>query len=171
MDGSAQQRPAQRDGLPDDAGYVSREWTVGPWLVSATWLASLPGSGPVRVAIEPHPEASPEEFRRGLTSGALRGIEGEVVKATTELAGQLAPAVQAVAILAMWRDAMRPYKDGKPVDANYYTLLLGGYDGLTKGGDKTPVQSLAALLGRKPETIRTQLKKARKLAADQTEGN
>lgn len=166
-----EKRPERFDGLPEDSGYIEQSGEVGPWRVSLTWLASLPGSGPVKIVIEPAPGATLEDFQRGLTSGALRNIEAEVVKSTAKVAEQLGPVTQrAGQLLHDIHTAMQPYREGKAIDATYYQGLLVMYEMFTAMGDRSPVQTLASQLERKPETIRTQLKKARKLAAESVEG-
>lgn len=166
-----EKQPDRFDELPEDSGYIEQVGEVGPWQVSLTWLASLTGSGPVKIVIQPAPGATLEDFRRGLTSGVLRNIEAEVVKSTAKLAEQVGPVAQrAGQLLHDVHTAMQPYREGKAVDATYYQGLLVMYEMFTTMGDRTPVQTLASQLERKPETIRTQLKKARKLAADSAEG-
>ena len=48
----------------------------------------------------------------------------------------------------------------------YYTALHTAWLALVATGDKKPSRTLAQRLGLSPETIRTQLKKARKQAAN-----
>ena len=125
---------------------------VGPGADAARY-ADLRLEG--RVAGRGHDE------RRGLTSGVLRNIEAEVVKSTAKLAEQVGPVAQrAGQLLHDVHTAMQPYREGKAVDATYYQGLLVMYEMFTTMGDRTPVQTLASQLERKPETIRTQLNAA-----------
>ncbi|MGO4258919.1 hypothetical protein [Marmoricola sp. RAF53] len=56
-------------------------------------------------------------------------------------------------------------QDSGPRDnEDYYPTLLRAYELTVANGDKSPNQTLGRLLAVSPETIRTQLKKARKQA-------
>lgn len=47
---------------------------VGPWRIRAEWDDTISRSGPVRVVIEPDPDADPSELIGGISSTVLRRV-------------------------------------------------------------------------------------------------
>jgi len=170
---SAEHRQRQVEIRPHPLGS-SVEVTdyVGPWVVSMSWAPNQDrAAGPSSVLITFDDEGWADEHNaeseRGITSGTLRRVEAVLVSATAAVREILAPVLNL--LLADYQTALadlgtHPLADDR--DA-YYAALYRAWHALTTHGDRTPNKTLAAQLNLSPETVRTQLKKARKRAAEQ----
>jgi hypothetical protein len=145
------------------------ERRLGPWLITFGWGGNEDKAGPTHMTITFADELDPDdeaELYRGINTGTLRRIEPLLLEASAHVRERLAPVLRrAQRQYAAAIDEARRHPIIEDREA-YYTALHAAWQALVASGDRAPNRTLAQRLGLSPETIRTQLKKARKQAAN-----
>jgi hypothetical protein len=132
---------------------------IGAWDVELVYGQGL-GSGPTELHITASREAVEAELAGGIASALLRDIP--LSGAATQIARRqqdvrvLDELVQHVAVMA----AGRPGRRGR--DDLFYAVMSATYVLLRVFGERKPVAALASRTGLGIDTIRTQIKEARK---------
>lgn len=133
--------------------------TVGPWNVSLVYQHGR-GGGPTEMHVTPRHDSSPEEIVGGITSTVLREIPwsevGEQARTSRQTGHSLDEAVGIIARLGSGRPGRKGRDDG------FYALLAGVYVALYVLGERNPISALASRTGLNIDTIRTQIREARK---------
>lgn len=135
-----------------DPGQVQDR--VGPWLVTAQWPRDAEQGGPQRLVIEPAPDASPDEVASGLSQTVLRKVRFDALsglwraeRGSVEDSPDLAPMLRSAA--------------SEGVSEAYLAALSFAYVSLANAGQPAITAELAGMTGKRPETIRVHLKRAR----------
>ncbi|MEU9191864.1 hypothetical protein [Streptomyces hundungensis] len=158
----------------DRSGGVWIEQQQGAWVVRMWWPGSeRPTGGPQRMEIHPAAHATAGEVTRGISTTVLRRLD---------LAGALAEARESQAFDFVGGDPSEEGRDGADLQdwselataaANvllaqegasprYLAVLSAAYSATAAAGYSAPVPRLAEVVGRPVETIKSQLKKARR---------
>ncbi|WP_369259934.1 hypothetical protein [Streptomyces sp. R35] len=119
--------------------------------------------GPQRITIEPTADAPPRDVARGISTTVLRRLD---LAAALKLA-KMAPEAQSVLDdtakkLTESGEAAGLLLANEGVSDRYLALLAVTYKNMADKGAVAPVQRLAALIERRPETVKDHLKKARR---------
>ncbi|MFJ8041179.1 hypothetical protein ACIRBX_11805 [Kitasatospora sp. NPDC096147] len=133
--------------------------TVGGWLVRLWWPGEPGGQGPQKVTIEPAADAAPRDVARGVSTTVLRRIDLAAAQVTANAGSRSEAAMPPGAELAA-RARQLLAEDG--VSPRYLAALSAAYKLASDAGLPAPIPSLAEQIGRKPDTIRDQLKRARR---------
>ena len=142
---------------------LTDRFRVGNWLVTAAWERSHDkAAAPSRLTIE---SAEAEIEARGVTTSVLREVETELVRHIAELRESDVAKVMASASDQL-TGAIARAKESDRIDGDYYAAIADAVEALRQQGQSRPVKVLAAALDLPIETLRTQLKKARKLGAN-----
>lgn len=123
--------------------------TVGPWRVRAEWDDTISRNGPVRVVIEPDPNAPPSELAGGISSTVLRKVRlnRPVTVQDTRRA----------------ETRLRKLAQRREVTSTYLAALAEVYALLTAQDRGSGVShELAEIADRAPSTIKAQLGEARR---------
>jgi hypothetical protein len=146
----------------DDSGFEITQ-QQGAWVVRMWWPVGPINGGPQRITIEPAEGAPAREVARGISTTVLRRLD---VAAAWKLAKQ-APEAQRT-----WEEAAGKLNEmgeaaglalkGEGVSGRYLTLLASAYTAMADFGAPAPIPWLARLIGRRPETVKDHLKRARR---------
>lgn len=127
------------------------------------WPPGPVTGGPQRITVERTDGAPARDVARGISTTVLRRLD---IAAAVKLAEQVPELDNA-------RQALRQEFDESAeragrllaeegVSERYLAVLAATYKQLADAGDPAPVRRLARLVGRRPETIKDHLKKARR---------
>ncbi|MGC2998603.1 hypothetical protein ACPF8X_09515 [Streptomyces sp. G35A] len=146
----------------DDSGFEITQ-QQGAWVVRMWWPVGPINGGPQRITIEPAEDAPARETARGISTTVLRRLD---VGAALNLAKQ-APEAQrtldeVAAKLNEMGEAAGLALEGEGVSERYLALLAATYTAMADMGAPAPVPWLARLIGRRPETVKDHLKRARR---------
>lgn len=127
------------------------------------WPAGPVTGGPQRIAIEPAADAPARDVARGISTTVLRRLD---LAAALNLA-KMAPQAQSVLedaakTLAESGETAGLLLANEGVSEHYLAVLSFTYASMADMGAVAPVARLAKLIGRKPETIKDHLKRARR---------
>ncbi|MFD4905024.1 hypothetical protein [Kitasatospora purpeofusca] len=126
----------------------------GPWRVRLWWPKGASG-GPQQLMIEPGSNATPRDIARGISTTVLRRLS------LSEAPPRTAPSPEE-SELAQLGAASRTTLDSEGVSPTYLALLALTYKRVADNGVAAPIPWLADAIGRRPETVRDQLKRARR---------
>ncbi|MGW2539350.1 hypothetical protein ACWC5I_00375 [Kitasatospora sp. NPDC001574] len=126
----------------------------GPWRVRLWWPEGASG-GPQRLMIEPGSNATPRDIARGISTTVLRRLT------LSEVPTRTAPSPEE-SELAQLGAASRATLGSEGVSPTYLALLALTYKRVADNGVPAPIPWLADAIGRRPETVRDQLKRARR---------
>ncbi|MFD9845872.1 hypothetical protein [Streptomyces parvus] len=135
----------------------------GAWAVRMWWPVGSINGGPRRITIEAAEDAPAREVARGISTTVLRRLD---VAAALNLAKQ-APEAQrtlgeVTGRLNEMGEAAGLALKGEGVSGQYLTLLAATYTAMADIGSPAPVPWLSRLIGRRPETVKDHLKRARR---------
>ncbi|MGW5256959.1 hypothetical protein ACWERW_29050 [Streptomyces sp. NPDC004012] len=146
----------------DDSGFEITQ-QQGAWVVRMWWPAGPVNGGPQRITIEPAEGAPAREVARGISTTVLRRLD---VAAALELAKQAPEAQRTLEELSgkvnEMGEAAGLALEGEGVSERYLTLLVATYTVMADFGAPAPIPWLARLIGRRPETVKDHLKRARR---------
>ncbi|MFI5944397.1 hypothetical protein ACIBCB_29710 [Streptomyces uncialis] len=136
----------------------------GAWDIHMWWPSGPVTGGPQRVTIEKAEEAPERDVARGISTTVLRRLDlAAAVKAAQDAAPSLEEgareATQAIEAAGV---AAKQLLDREGVSAPYLVTLSTVYVHMAGTGAVRPVDWLARLIERRPETVRDHLKKARR---------
>ncbi|MFJ3867730.1 hypothetical protein [Streptomyces nigra] len=146
----------------DDGGFEVTQ-QQGAWAVRMWWPMGPVNGGPQRITIEPAEDAPAREVVRGVSTTVLRRLDiaaalklakqaPEAQRTLEEMAGKLNGMGEAAG-LALQREG---------VSQRYLALLVATYTAMADSGTPAPIPWLARLIGRRPETVKDHLKRARR---------
>ncbi|NUV63294.1 hypothetical protein [Streptomyces sp. CAI-85] len=135
----------------------------GAWVVRMWWPVGPVNGGPQRIIIESGEDAPAREVARGISTTVLRRLD---VAAALELARQAPEArrtlEEAAGKLNGMGEAAGLALEGEGVSDRYLALLVATYTAMADSGTPAPIPWLARLIGRRPETVKDHLKRARR---------
>jgi hypothetical protein len=142
----------------------------GIWLVEAVWTGVdgqlEPNQGAGEIRIFPSARATKADKVRGLNSGVLRPIESLVAYMNAEFTKGLKVMTDGPSPEFMADRAIKKIKGKTPRSTqHYYMFLLQALRYHEATGSKRPIQDMAESLELKPETVKTQVRAARKWQA------
>lgn len=151
------------EGMRAGESGVEIEQQQGGWMVRMWWPTGPVTGGPQRVTIEPAADAPARDVARGISTTVLRRLD---LAAALNLA-KAAP--QAQSVLEDTAKALTESGEtaglllaNEGVSQRYLAVLSFTYASMADMGAVAPVRRLAKLIGRKPETIKDHLKRARR---------
>ncbi|MEW1548992.1 hypothetical protein [Streptomyces tsukubensis] len=147
----------------DDSGLEITQHQ-GAWRIRMWWPSGPVTGGPQRISIEKAEEAPAREVARGISTTVLRRLDlPAAVKAAQEAAPSIEEGAREItqAIEAAGGAAKR-LLDLQGVSVPYLVALSAAYVQMSGTGAVRPVDWLARLIERRPETVRDHLKKARR---------
>lgn len=146
----------------DDSGFEITQ-QQGAWVVRMWWPVGPINGGPQRITIEAGEGAPAREVARGISTTVLRRLD---VAAALKLAKQAPEAQRTLEEMAgklnEMGEAARLVLEGEGVSERYLTLLAAAYTAMADLGTPAPVPWLSRLIGRRPETAKDHLKRARR---------
>ncbi|MFF1277995.1 hypothetical protein ACFVZC_32115 [Streptomyces marokkonensis] len=146
----------------DDSGFEITQ-QQGAWVVRMWWPVGPVNGGPQRITIEPAEDTPAREVARGISTTVLRRLD---VAAALKLAKQAPEAQRTLEEVAGRLNEMGEAAglalEGEGVSERYLTLLVATYTAMADSGAPAPVPWLARLIGRRPETVKDHLKRARR---------
>lgn len=146
----------------DDSGFEITQ-QQGAWAVRMWWPVGPVNGGPQRITIEPAEDAPAREVARGISTTVLRRLD---VAAALELAKQVPEAQRTLEEVAGKLNGMGEAAglalEGEGVSERYLALLVATYTAMADFGAPAPIPWLARLIGRRPETVKDHLKRARR---------
>ncbi|MGW7088847.1 hypothetical protein ACWGH2_35820 [Streptomyces sp. NPDC054871] len=146
----------------DDSGFEITQ-QQGAWVVRMWWPVGPINGGPQRITIEAGEDAPAREVARGISTTVLRRLD---VAAALKLAKQAPEAQRTLeevgGKLNEMGEAARLALEGEGVSERYLTLLAATYTAMADIGAPAPVRWLSRLIGRRPETVKDHLKRARR---------
>jgi 8-oxo-dGTP pyrophosphatase MutT (NUDIX family) len=146
-------------GEDDREGAVIRKQS-GAWNVEAWWPLGARG-GPRELRITPAEDADPVRVAQGISMGTLTTLP--LVKMTEEYA-EASPAMDEIARqLGAYEDTIESEHRARGRSDFFYLLIAAEYAALVAAGERTPVQVMAARIGRSTDSVRNWLRQARKL--------
>lgn len=150
---------------PDWADALKRN--VDGWEVEARWWGRKGEpvtDGPSEISIHLAADPEPDVRKRGVTTGVMRRLEAAVFDMSAEFHGL--PAVGGYQVMARkyveGRVASLPGGEPRAGGDAYYAHLLNIYDDLVGKGYGDPVKLMADVMDKPKDTVRTQLREARK---------
>ncbi|MFJ7155844.1 hypothetical protein ACIQUQ_12970 [Streptomyces sp. NPDC101118] len=135
----------------------------GGWVIRLWWPAGPVTGGPQRITVEAVDDAESRDVMRGISTTVLRRVD---IAAAVEIA-RTAPEAQRTLedftrkLDVLGETAGRLLAE-EGVSERYLATLSMTYASMAEGGAPAPVPWLARLIGRRPETIKDHLKKARR---------
>lgn len=144
---------------PVDSAIVVRQ-NVGPWKVVFRWPQGADQGGPMRMEIQPNPDATADELAAGLSSTVLRQID---FQAAAEEWRKLQPHAEKVTARRMERrsEKLRALVSQGLTD-EYLAHLAEAYVYLVRTGERSVAGKLAEMTGKSPDTVKQHLKRVRK---------
>ncbi|MFE2972041.1 hypothetical protein ACFXKC_52495 [Streptomyces sp. NPDC059340] len=125
------------------------------------WAANAdPASGPTRVLITPHPDADPATTQGGVSSTVLRQVDFKKAGDQFRAARPAVPEQQVTQEAE--GDVLRWLLGSEGISDAYLAFLAEAYVRAVSRGVPNITAHLAELTHKRPETIRSHLKKARK---------
>ncbi|MFF9589600.1 hypothetical protein ACF1FX_10275 [Streptomyces sp. NPDC014646] len=135
----------------------------GAWVVRMWWPAGPINGGPQRITIEAAEDAAAREVARGISTTVLRRLDVAAALALAKQAPEAQRTLEEVAgKLNGMGEAARAALEGEGVSERYLTLLVATYTAMADFGAPAPVPWLSRLIGRRPETVKDHLKRARR---------
>ncbi|PWG07214.1 hypothetical protein DF268_44455 [Streptomyces sp. V2] len=137
--------------------------TQGAWVIRMWWPTGPITGGPQRITVEVTEGAAARDVARGISTTVLRRLDlaaavklaeeaPELQQAMAEASGAVEEAgVSAGLLLA-----------NQGVSEAYLAMLAATYKTMADLGAPAPVPWLARLIGRRPETVKDHLKRARR---------
>ncbi|MEU9102387.1 hypothetical protein [Streptomyces sp. NPDC048361] len=136
----------------------------GAWDIRMWWPTGPVTGGPQRITIEQAKDAPARDVARGISTTVLRRLDlTDAVRAVQEHAPSIEEQAREItqAIEESGKGAGRLLAD-QGVSAPYLVALSTVYVHMANTGATRPVDWLARLIERRPETVRDHLKKARR---------
>ncbi|RLU94773.1 hypothetical protein CTZ27_18910 [Streptomyces griseocarneus] len=134
----------------------------GGWVVRLWWPTGPIMGGPQRMTVEPADDAEPRDVARGISTTVLRRLNlaaaAELTKNDPEMRRTLEEFSQ---VVDAHGEAAGRLLVEEGVSERYLAALAATYSAMAAAG-ASPVPWLARLIGRRPETIKDHLKKARR---------
>lgn len=146
-------------GMADQVEGTEVVQQEGAWTVRMWWPTGPITGGPQRVTIEAADGAPPGEALRGISTTILRRINPI---AAIGRAKASAPDSADLPDFAPRGEVMRRLLEGEGVSPAYLVTLASLYKDMADSGAKSLAPDLAAFIGRRPETVKTHLKQARR---------
>lgn len=149
------------------------EQQQGAWVIRMWWPdIDRPTGGPQRMEIYPATQATAGEVTRGISTTVLRRLDlaGALAEAkgspAFDFIGGESSEEQSSSDLQDWADlatvAANVLLAQEGTSPRYLAVLCAAYSATAAAGHSAPVSVLAAVVGRPVETIKSQLKKARR---------
>ncbi|WP_411124888.1 hypothetical protein [Streptomyces sp. x-19] len=147
----------------DETGFEITQ-RQGAWNIRMWWPSGPVTGGPQRITVEEAEDAPARDVARGISTTVLRRLDlAGAVKAAHDAAPNLEDKVRGITetIEEAGKTAGRLLAlEG--VSAPYLVMLSATYVQMAGTGANRPVDWLAGLIERRPETVRDHLKKARR---------
>ncbi|GGV14506.1 hypothetical protein [Streptomyces spectabilis] len=136
----------------------------GAWDIRMWWPSGPVTGGPQRITIEKAEDAPARDVARGISTTVLRRLD---LPAAVKAAEEAGPSLEEGAreITQMVEEAGATAKrllELEGVSAPYLVMLSAVYVQMATIGARRPIDWLARLIERRPETVRDHLKKARR---------
>ncbi|MCX5203305.1 hypothetical protein OG897_17865 [Streptomyces sp. NBC_00237] len=133
------------------------------WWITMWWPEGAVSGGPQKIVIEAAPDAPPGDVARGISTTVLRRMDlAEAVRKAQETAPTSPPwQAQEGRLVELAALAGRLLGE-EGVSQRYLSVLCLTYRDLVDKGVQAPVPWLAEQVGRKPDSIKDHLKKARR---------
>lgn len=146
----------------DDSGFEITQ-RQGAWVVRMWWPMGPIGGGPQRISIEAAEDAPARDVARGISTTVLRRLDvaaalnvakqaPEAQRTLDEMAGKLNEMGEAAGLAL----------EDEGVSERYLALLAIAYTAMADSGTPAPIPWLSRLIGRRPETVKDHLKRARR---------
>ncbi|MFE4701267.1 hypothetical protein ACFRIC_29830 [Streptomyces sp. NPDC056738] len=146
-----------------DGGGFEVTQQQGAWVVRMWWPPGPISGGPQRITIEAAEDVPAREVARGISTTVLRRLDvGAALKLAKRTPGAQRTLEEAAAKLNEMGEAARFALEGEGVSDHYLTLLVAAYAAMADFGASAPVPWLSRLIGRRPETVKDHLKRARR---------
>lgn len=128
---------------------------IGPWSVWMEWPDDADQGGPARLVIEPADDALPFETAGGLSSTVLRQInfQDAIDQWRRESPGTVLDEYFGARLCDLLSEG---------VTDRYLAYLASVYVGMVQAGEKGLTLKLADAIDKKPDTVKSHLKAARK---------
>lgn len=111
------------------------------------------------MTIEPGPNTTPRDLARGISTTVLRRLD---LASATAQARKAAPSVEELSGPIALGAATRELLTSEGVSVDYLATLALTYKTVSDSGEKAPISWLSTTIGRRPETIKDHLKRARR---------
>ncbi|MGA4849269.1 hypothetical protein ACOBQB_24535 [Streptomyces sp. G5(2025)] len=149
--------------MTDESGFEITQHQ-GAWNIHMWWPSGPVTGGPQRITIEKAEEALPRDVARGISTTVLRRLDlAAAVKAAEEAAPSLEEGAREITqTIEEAGVTAKRLLDLGGVSAPYLVTLSAVYVQMAAIGARRPVDWLARLIERRPETVRDHLKKARR---------
>ncbi|MEU0689896.1 hypothetical protein [Streptomyces uncialis] len=136
----------------------------GAWTVRLWWPAGPITGGPQRVTIETADGAPVRDAARGISTTVLRRLDlaGAIKQAQQQAPEAMAGAEELVGTFRGLGLVARVLLEREGVSAAYLAVLATAYKAMADSGVQGLVSTLAQLIGRRPETVKSHLKQARR---------
>ncbi|MES9510177.1 hypothetical protein ABWJ92_27790 [Streptomyces sp. NPDC000609] len=146
----------------DESGFeISQQ--QGSWVVRMWWPAGPVTGGPQRMSVEPAGDAPTRDVARGISTTVLRRLDIAAAMNVAKMAPEAQRTLEDVARkLDESGDAAGLLLASEGVSERYLAMLAATYTGMADSGAPAPVPWLARVIGRRPETVKDHLKKARR---------
>ncbi|MFJ8140473.1 hypothetical protein [Streptomyces sp. NPDC096013] len=146
----------------DESGFeITQE--QGAWVIRMWWPAGPIAGGPQRITVEASGDAVTRDVARGISTTVLRRLD---LAAAMKLAEQAPELQQGMAeVTAKVEEAGSSaglLLADQGVSETYLAMLAATYKTMADTGAPAPVPWLARLIGRRPETVKDHLKRARR---------
>ncbi|MEU9760585.1 hypothetical protein [Streptomyces sp. NPDC047985] len=146
----------------DDSGFEITQ-QQGAWVVRMWWPVGPINGGPQRITIEPAEDAPAREVARGISTTVLRRLDVAAALVLAKQAPEAQRTLEEVAgKLNEMGEAAGLALEGEGVSERYLALLVATYTAMADFGAPAPIPWLARLIGRRPETVKDHLKRARR---------
>ncbi|MEU3601681.1 hypothetical protein ABZ714_23615 [Streptomyces sp. NPDC006798] len=136
----------------------------GAWTVRLWWPAGPITGGPQRITIETADGAPARDVARGISTTVLRRLDlsGAIKQAQEQAPEAMAKGEDLAGTFRGFGTMARLLLERDGVSAAYLAVLATAYKIMADGGAQALVPTLAQLVGRRPETIKSHLKQARR---------
>ncbi|GAA3486340.1 MULTISPECIES: hypothetical protein [Streptomyces] len=135
----------------------------GPWMITAWWPEGAVSGGPQKLVVEACPEAPAGEVARGISTTVLRRLDlVDVVRRAQEVAPTTPPWRAEESRLSELAALAGELLGAEGVSERYLAVLCLTYRDLVDKGVQAPVPWLAERVGRKADSVKDHLKKARR---------
>jgi len=135
----------------------------GAWLIRMWWPTGAITGGPQRITVEAAGDSAARDVARGISTTVLRRLDLAAAMKLAESAPELQQGVQEAAgkVEEAGSSAGLLLANGG-VSEIYLAMLAATYKTMADMGAPAPVPWLARLIGRRPETVKDHLKRARR---------
>jgi hypothetical protein len=146
----------------DESGFEITQGQ-GAWVIRMWWPTGPIAGGPQRITVEASEGAVTRDVARGISTTVLRRLDLAAAMKLAEQAPELQQGMEEVtAKVEEAGSSAGLLLADQGVSETYLAMLAATYKTMADMGAPAPVPWLARLIGRRPETVKDHLKRARR---------